>query len=159
MRPRLAVRLPFLGGPHYTGEQTLRNTCDERDCSLSKSMCAPGGARIHPAKVICLAGKHVPTEPTLQDNGWTRDGAIWAGYRVKWNILSSGVATAPPAAVRRMIGEKGSSNSQSTVHRSVGTFAVSRLGHVRAVTPFIGHRGVQACNIPIIALISRLTSE
>jgi hypothetical protein len=117
---------------------------------VAPSVYALRGAKIDPVEVAHLAGKDVPTEPALQDDGWTKDGAIWLGYRVKRNILSSGVV-AVRAGVRNMIGER-RLELYAVDGASVGTLVVSTTGNAWGLTPFIGRRGVEVGDGLIIAL-------
>lgn len=117
---------------------------------LAPSVYAVRGAEIDPAEVAHLAGKEVPAEPALQDHGWTKDGAIWLGYRAKRNILSSGVVYVP-AGVRNMVGER--RFELFTVDgASVGTFVVSITGRAWGIGPFIDRRGVEVGDALIVAV-------
>jgi hypothetical protein len=121
---------------------------------VAPSVYALRGAEIDPAEVAHLAGRAVPTEPALQDDGWTKDGGIWLGYRVKRNILSSGVVSVP-ARVRNMIGER--KLELFTVEgASVGTLVVSSTGNAWGLTPFIGRRGIEEGDALIIAIDTEL---
>jgi len=121
---------------------------------VAPSVYALRGADIDPAEVAHLAGRTMPTEPALQDNGWTKDGAIWLGYRVKRNMLSSGVVSVP-APVRNMIGER--RLELFTIDgTSVGTFIVSGMGNAWGLTPFIGRRGIEVGDALIIAVDTEL---
>ncbi len=121
---------------------------------VAPSVYTVRGAEIDPAEVAYLVGKDVPTEPALQDDGWTKDGAIWLGYRVKRNFLSSGVVSTP-ARVRSMIGER--RLELFTVDgTSIGTFVVSSTGQAWGLTPFISRRGVEVGDALIIALDTEL---
>lgn len=121
---------------------------------IAPSVYALRGAEIDPAEVAHLSGRDASTEPALQDYGWTKDGAIWLGYRAKRNILASGVVSVP-AGVRNMIGER--KLELFTVDgASVGTFAISSTGNAWGLTPFIGRRGVEIGDALIIALDTEL---
>lgn len=121
---------------------------------MAPSVYALRGAEIDPAEVAHLSGKDVPAEPALQDDGWTKDGAIWLGYRVKRNMLASGVVSVP-AGIRNMIGGRGL--ELFTVDgASVGTFVVSSTGNSWGLTPFIGRRGVEVGDALIVALDTEL---
>jgi len=121
---------------------------------LAPSVYALRGAEIDPAEVAHLSGKDVPAEPALQDDGWTKDGAIWLGYRVNRNMLASGVVSVP-AGIRNMIGEQ--RLELFTVDgASVGTFVVSSAGNAWGLTPFIGRRGVEVGDALIVALDTEL---
>lgn len=117
---------------------------------VAPSVYALRGARVDPAEVAHLSAKGVSTEPALQEYGWTKDGAVWLGYRVKRNILASGVVSVP-AGVRNMIGERRLELFTSD-GASVGTLVVSITGNAWGITPFIGRRGVEADDTLIIAL-------
>lgn len=121
---------------------------------LAPSVYVLRGAKIDPAEVAHLADKDVLTEPALQDDGWTKDDAIWLGYRVKRNIRASGVVSVP-GRVRNMIGDQ--RLELFTVDgASVGTFVVSSTGNAWGLTPFIGRRGVEVGDALIIALDTEL---
>lgn len=121
---------------------------------IAPSVYVLRGAEIDPAEVAYLAGKDVPAEPALQDDGWTKDGAIWLGYRVKRNILASGVVSLP-AGVRHMIGER-RLELFAVDGTLVGTFVVSSTGNAWGLTPFIGRRGIEVGDALIIALDTEL---
>lgn len=117
---------------------------------VAPSVYALRGAAVDPAEVAHLAGKEAPTEPALQDDGWTKDGGIWLGYRVKSNMRSSGVVSVP-ARMRNIIGER--RLELFTVEGApVGTFVINRSGNAWGLTPFIGRRGVEEGDVLIIAV-------
>ena len=117
---------------------------------IAPSVYAFRGAEIDPAEVAHLSDKDVPTEPAFQDDGWTKDGAIWLGYRAKRSIISSGVVSVP-ARVRSMVGNQ--KLELFTVDgASVGTFVVNNTGNAWGLTPFISRRGVEEGDSLIIAL-------
>lgn len=121
---------------------------------VAPSVYALRGSRIDPAEVAHLAGKEVIPEPALQDHGWTKDGGIWLGYRVKRNHLASGVVSVP-AGIRKMIGER-RLDLFSVDGASVGTFVLSSTGNAWGLTPFIGRRGVEVGDVLVIALDTEL---
>jgi len=117
---------------------------------VAPSVYALRGVEVDPAKVAHLAERIKPTEPPLQDDGWTKDGAVWLGYRVNRNLLASGVVTVP-ARIRNMIGER--VLELFTVEGApVGKFVISGKSHAWGLTPFIGRRGVEVGDYLIIAL-------
>jgi hypothetical protein len=117
---------------------------------VAPSVYALRGAAVDPAEVAHLAGKEASTAPALQDDGWTKDGGIWLGYRVKRNMLSSGVVSVP-ARMRNIIGER--RLELFTVEGApVGTFVINRSANAWGLTPFIGRRGVEEGDVLIIAV-------
>jgi hypothetical protein len=122
---------------------------------VAPSVYALRGTKVDPAEVAHLAGKRVPTEPTRQDDGWTQDGAIWLGYRINRNLLSSGVISMP-AGVRSMVGER-KLELFTTDGASVGNFVVSKTGNAWGLTPFIGRRGVEVGDALIVVLDTDLS--
>lgn len=117
---------------------------------VAPSVYAVRGAEIDPVEVAHLTGRDIPTEPAFQDDGWTKDGAIWLGYRVKRNMLASGV-TSVPAGVRSMVGER--RLELFTIDgTSVGTLVVTSTGNAWGLTPFIGRRGVEVDDALIVTL-------
>ena len=121
---------------------------------IAPSVYAFRGARIDPAEVAHLSDKDEPTEPAFQDDGWTKDGAIWLGYRAKRNIISSGVVSVP-ARVRAMLGNQ-KSELFTVDGASVGTFVVNNTGNAWGLTPFISRRGVEEGDSLIISLDTEL---
>lgn len=121
---------------------------------LAPSVYALRGVKIDPAEVAHLAGKDIPTEAALQDDGWTKDGAVWLGYRVKRNMLSSGVVSVP-AGIRNMIGDH-KLELYTVEGATVGTLVVSSTGSAWGLTPFIGRRGVEVGDALIITLDTEL---
>lgn len=121
---------------------------------VAPSVYAFRGAQIDPAEVAHLSDKDVPTEPAFQDDGWTKDGAIWLGYLAKRNTISSGVVSVP-ARVRAMLGNQ-KSELFTVDGASVGTFVINNAGNAWGLTPFISRRGVEEGDSLIIALDTEL---
>ncbi len=117
---------------------------------VAPSVYALRGATVDPAEVAHLVGKDRPRESALQDHGWTQDGAIWLGYRVTKNVLSSEVVSVP-AAVRNMIGER-RLELFTADGASVGTFVVGKTGNAWGLGRFILRRGVEESDALIIAI-------
>lgn len=110
------------------------------------------GAAVDPAEVAHLLSREKGTsrEPALQDHGWTKDGAIWLGYRAKRNIIDSGVVSVP-ADVRRMIGER--KLELFTIEGTpVGTLVIGSTGNAWGLTPFIGRRGINENDTLLITI-------
>lgn len=121
---------------------------------IAPSVYAFRGAEIDPIEVAHLSDKDVSTEPAFQDDGWTKDGAIWLGYRAKRNIISSGVVSVP-ARVRRMLGSQ--KLELFTIDgASVGTLVINDTGNAWGLTPFINRRGVEEGDSLIITLDTEL---
>jgi hypothetical protein len=117
---------------------------------LAPSVYVLRGAEVDPVEVAQLAGKEVPTEPALQADGWTKDGAIWLGYRVKRNIRSSGVVSVP-SGFRNVIGDR-RLELYTVDGAPVGTFVVRATGSAWGLTPFFDRRGAEVGDVLIIAL-------
>lgn len=49
---------------------------------VAPSVYALRGTAVDPAAVAYLSGRSKPSEPSLQDHGWTKDRAIWLAYKV-----------------------------------------------------------------------------
>jgi sigma-70-like protein len=107
------------------------------------------GSQIDPARVAHILGNYVRPERALQDNGWTKDGAIWLGYNVTKNLRDTSVINVP-ASVAKILGERRydllATDGSNVGHLSIRKFNAWGFG------PFMNRRGVDVGDTLIITV-------
>lgn len=119
---------------------------------------APGtyalrGAELDPTLVSQILSQP-PPPPAFQDDGWTKDGGVWLGYRVTVNLLDSGVISIP-SRIKNLLGER-RFELYETDGALVGELVVAATGNCWGLTPFIGRRGVEVDDALVVTIDTEL---
>jgi hypothetical protein len=112
---------------------------------------APGvfglrGAQVSAAQVDSLIPQRVRHQ-VLQDHGWTKDGKLWAAFRISPASESTGILGAP-SAVRSVT--SGSFELLAEDGSTVGTLVVEQ--NMWGLTPYFRRWGVEAGDYVVISL-------
>ena len=107
------------------------------------------GAKIDPSHVAHILGNYVRPEKALQDNGWTKDGAIWLGYNVTRSLRDTSVVNVP-AAVAKILGER-RYDLLATDGSNVGHFSIRKF-NAWGFGSFMDRRGVDLGDTLIITV-------
>jgi hypothetical protein len=130
---------------------------------LAPGVYALRGASVDPTRVAFLRKTALPRETSLQDHGWTEDGAIWVGYRVTAGLLNGGVLGLPQP-IARLCGDRQYPLLTSGGVR-VGALTV-RHSTAWGLSSFFRRRGVEVDDCLVVLLdtaknvaIARVGSE
>lgn len=107
---------------------------------LAPSVYALRGGSVDPSRVAFLRSMTPERESSVQDHGWTSDGAIWIGYRVTAGLVKCSVMGVPQA-VARLVGDR-QFELYAEEGARVGTLTI-RGGSAWGFREFIQRRGVE----------------
>jgi hypothetical protein len=115
---------------------------------------APGiyalrGAAIDPVRVAFLHRSALAKRTSLQDHGWTEDGAVWIGYRATPGLINGGVIGFSQQ-IARLIGDRQYELRAEDGGR-VGTLSV-RNGTAWGLSSFFRRRGVEAGDCLVVLI-------